>query len=688
MNNKPSINIEYASPFKNFCMTIGELPTSYLESMSYYEMLVWLTKYLQDTVIPTVNNNADAVAELQTLFIQLENYVNNYFDNLDVQEEINNKLDDMAESGQLTDIIAQYLGLAGMIAFDTVGDMKLAENLVNGSKCHTLGYYSINDNGSAIYKIRTKTNADVINEMNLIALYDDTLVAELVIVNDTINVEQLGAKGDNTQDDTDYLQAAFSLGATNITFGHHKTYLVKGYQDGDTPTGAGDAHGVSIASNSIVDLNYSTIKVIPNSRDNYKALFVDNKNHIVIKNGYIVGDIGAHTGTSGQWGHGLCIKDSSDIIVENINASLCWGDGFNIQGNGDSENTNITFRDCVADDNRRQGLSVSSNLHDACFENCQFINTGKTAATSPSAGVDLEPELDQRCYNISFINCILTGNKGSAIQLRDSNNITIDNCFMKDNIAEYSQRIFFITDTCYDIYVNNTTIDRGSVTKRMNQIDCSGNIYFNNVLFRDIISIVRLKSSVKSIVLFDRCTFELLNPAAYNSGILLSETSNDITNDTQSELIFNNCYFDYLATGDLREWIKVEANNHFGKLIITNNKFIRGKVAINNPVLNSYISNNEFIQISKQTINLSGSTNTHVFTNNMFEQCNYDTATASLIYNDAATNFILKDNTSINHTLNSVLDIASPAHSPTAFLQTTSTASIDIEENNNVGNIV
>ena len=50
--------------FKHFCMTIGNLPSSYVESLSYYECLMWLCKYLQDTVIPTVNNNSEAVTEL------------------------------------------------------------------------------------------------------------------------------------------------------------------------------------------------------------------------------------------------------------------------------------------------------------------------------------------------------------------------------------------------------------------------------------------------------------------------------------------------------------------------------------------------------------------------------------------------------------------------------------------------
>lgn len=685
--NNDLIHINTLPPFKRMCVSIGNLPTSFMESMTYYEALEWLYNYLDKTVIPAINTEGEAITELQAAFVTLKNYVDNYFENLDVQEEINNKLDDMAESGQLTDIIAQYLGLAGMLTFDTVSDMKAAENLTNGSKCCTLGYYSVNDNGSALYKIRTKLSTDVTNEMNLLSLHDENLVAELIIVDNTINVDQLGAKGDNTQDDTDYIQTAFSLGATNINFGANKTYLVKGYQDGETASGAGDAHGVSIESNSIVDLNYSTIKVIPNSRDNYKILFIDNKNHIVVKNGYVLGDIGTHTGSTGEWGHGLCIKDSTNIIVENITASLCWGDGFNIQGDGTDENAFITFKDCIADSNRRQGLSVSSELREGYFENCQFINTGKTSPTSPSAGVDLEPELGQRCHEITFLNCTFEDNKGSAIQLRDSNNITIDNCFMKNNTADYSQRTFFITDTCYDIFVNNSVIDRGNATRKVNQFDCSGNISFNNVTFIDFSSIVRLKTAVKSLVSFENCKFKLLTALAYNSCVLLSETENTVNTDTSSELIINNCYFEFLADGDLREWVKAEANNHFGKMVLTNNKFIRGKVAINNPVLNSYITNNEFIQIGKQTINLSGSTNTHVFVNNMFEQCNFDTSTASLIYNSASTNFILKDNTSINHVLDSTLDIATPSHSATAFLETTSTAAIYVNENNNVANI-
>lgn len=109
MNGEIKSTINVLPPFKRLCMTIGELPSSYLETMTYYESLVWLTKYLSETVIPTINNNAEAVKELQNLYKELQDYVNNYFENLDVQDEINNKLDEMVSDGTFDYIINNVL---------------------------------------------------------------------------------------------------------------------------------------------------------------------------------------------------------------------------------------------------------------------------------------------------------------------------------------------------------------------------------------------------------------------------------------------------------------------------------------------------------------------------------------------------------------------------------------------------
>ena len=95
--------------FPKFINNLGIIPTSYKDSMSYYECLAWLCKYLEETVIPSVNQNGNAVQELQNLYIELNSYVTDYFTNLDVQEEINNKLDDLVEDGTLAKVINQQI---------------------------------------------------------------------------------------------------------------------------------------------------------------------------------------------------------------------------------------------------------------------------------------------------------------------------------------------------------------------------------------------------------------------------------------------------------------------------------------------------------------------------------------------------------------------------------------------------
>lgn len=157
-------------PFTKFLMTIGELPSSYLVSMTYEEQLIWLCNYLQNVVIPTVNNNGEAVEELQNLFVQLTEYVDNYFENLDVQEEINNKLDDMAESGELAEIIAEYINMNAVFDYDTISDMASAENLQDGACAYCLGKDTYDDGKGAFYKIREITISDVVDGFLIVAI--------------------------------------------------------------------------------------------------------------------------------------------------------------------------------------------------------------------------------------------------------------------------------------------------------------------------------------------------------------------------------------------------------------------------------------------------------------------------------------------------------------------------------------
>ena len=231
------------TPFKEWLVnqinTWGITNFPFLENdfdqLTNYGMMMKMMKCL-DTIINNENLVEDdmnklyqAFTELQTYIFNsisefetnvnnkvqsLEDFMNNYFDNLDVQEEINNKLDEMVEDGTLQEIIYQFLESNVAWCFDTVNDMKNSTNLINGSYARTFGFHSVNDGGASIYKIRTKTNEDTPNEMDLIAIGTD-LVAELKNNKSYTTPEQFGAYGDNTHDDANSIQRCIDYNNEN-----------------------------------------------------------------------------------------------------------------------------------------------------------------------------------------------------------------------------------------------------------------------------------------------------------------------------------------------------------------------------------------------------------------------------------------------------------------------------------------
>jgi len=224
INNQPTIQPRTVTGI--FTKYIAKtLPLAFDESMSYYECLCALLEYLNETIVPDINNVNEGLEEIQNLYTELQTYINNameefensvdnkvqnledfmnnYFDNLDVQEEINNKLDAMVEAGTLQEIIADYLNSKAVFGFDNVASMKSSTNLIDGSYAETLGYYSKNDGGKALYKIRTITNDDIVDNATIIEIGDSSnqLIAEL-IKDFPVNAKQIGCKTDGTDNST------------------------------------------------------------------------------------------------------------------------------------------------------------------------------------------------------------------------------------------------------------------------------------------------------------------------------------------------------------------------------------------------------------------------------------------------------------------------------------------------------
>lgn len=120
-NFNPNVEIpSKVDSFRFWCQKV--LPLVYDDSLSYYELLCKVVDYLNN-IIDDVNTLGTDVDNLNNAFIKLQEYVNNYFSSLDVQEEINKKLDEMTNDGTFDKLISKFiLGVINVKAIGAKGD--------------------------------------------------------------------------------------------------------------------------------------------------------------------------------------------------------------------------------------------------------------------------------------------------------------------------------------------------------------------------------------------------------------------------------------------------------------------------------------------------------------------------------------------------------------------------------------
>ena len=108
-NFKPTLEgYKPLRPFELFMKNNFPFIENTFEALDTYGLLCEIVKYL-NVVIDNTNTTEENVQLLSNAFNQLNDYVSNYFDNLDVQEEINNKLDGLVEDGTMSALILPYI---------------------------------------------------------------------------------------------------------------------------------------------------------------------------------------------------------------------------------------------------------------------------------------------------------------------------------------------------------------------------------------------------------------------------------------------------------------------------------------------------------------------------------------------------------------------------------------------------
>ena len=135
-----------------------------------------------------------------------------------------------------------------------------------------------------------------------------------------------------------------------------------------------------------------------------------------------------------EWRHALNVMSSKNVLVENMSLVASGGDGIylGVKVRG-CANTDVLIRNCVCDDNHRQGISVIS-AENLLIEDVVMKNT---AGTPPESGIDFEPNApDEKLVNCVMRNCTTENNRGAGYdmyfgQLNETTapvSITLENC--------------------------------------------------------------------------------------------------------------------------------------------------------------------------------------------------------------------------------------------------------------------
>ena len=139
-----------------------------------------------------------------------------------------------------------------------------------------------------------------------------------------------------------------------------------------------------------------------------------------------------------EWRYTLRLCGVENVRVENMHFVSSGGDGIVIGAWAGKSAKNVVIRNCVCDDNHRQGISLCGG-EDILIENVVLSNT---CGTPPQAGIDFEPDHPtEKLARITLRNVLSKDNAGNGYAFYFANmrersepvSITLENCRAEGN---------------------------------------------------------------------------------------------------------------------------------------------------------------------------------------------------------------------------------------------------------------
>lgn len=215
-------------------------------------------------------------------------------------------------------------------------------------------------------------------------------------------------------------------------------YIPAGVYHIDATAGGNDSlgnykfGGIVLTTNQKLVMSSSTLLVaIPNSKKNYQVINITGRDSVSVSGGQIIGERRDHKGSGGEWGHGIYVAGSTNISIDSVDISQCWGDGIYLGFyDGPNKSSNgVTITNCNLHHNRRNNLSIT-DVNNVTVNNCEF---NYASGADPQYGIDIEPNKNRTCSNVTISNSRFKGNAKGTIQILGQLNahvkgVTIENC--------------------------------------------------------------------------------------------------------------------------------------------------------------------------------------------------------------------------------------------------------------------
>lgn len=440
--NNNYTDMKNLTPFKLCVLQNFPFIEADFDAVTNYQLLCKVVEYLNN-VIDNNNKQNTNITQLEQNFITLYNYVNNYFNNLDVQEEINKKIDELITTGEFNSFLSgiytpEMFGAKGdgvtddteaiqkALAFNNVNISKnylITENLVLHSNLKVFGGGTItkkaefNDSylNHCIFSCTDSNNIDI----NNIVLISNSLAisvhgcSNVNITNLIINSEKYSILiSDSKKNESD------SISISNIKLENDVTIISS---DGIHIDGGCSNIYVNNVSGTTGD-DFIALNAIEGVRKTIKNVIIDN----IKCSGYA----------------GIRLYGQLKCVIENvsINNSYINSDSgirlTNIVGyteinlNAPTFN-NIVFNNCIVNSSVRN-VFLSYINGSVTFNNCTFITT-----TNPNIGF-FNSSINS---SLIFNSCVFNTNSTAFIQdcvvgtppenCSTYGNITLNNCDIK-----------------------------------------------------------------------------------------------------------------------------------------------------------------------------------------------------------------------------------------------------------------